>query len=114
MRYERDSAISRHGGAHTRIGGSCTKCAALSDEGFRATSAAPQPSHGDSDGSTLAAQTVTPTCSHRPLVGRRNRPPLPPPTGRLFDVERGKKFLGKSHWQRHRQRHPTLVLVNAL
>lgn len=39
---------------------------------------------------------------------------LPTATGRLFDVEPGTKLLAKCHWQRHRQRHPTLVLVHGL
>ena len=39
---------------------------------------------------------------------------LPAATGRLFDVEPGTKLLAKCHWQRHRQRHPTLVLVHGL
>ena len=35
-------------------------------------------------------------------------------TERLFDVEPETKLLAKCHWQRHRQRHPTLVLVHGL
>ncbi|MGA8144136.1 MAG: alpha/beta fold hydrolase [Candidatus Acidiferrales bacterium] len=39
---------------------------------------------------------------------------LPAATDRLFEVEPGTRLLAKCQWQRHPQRHPTLVLIHGL
>jgi len=44
----------------------------------------------------------------------RRHPLLPPPAGRLFEVEPGTQVLARCHWQAEPRRCPTLVLVHGL
>ncbi|MCI0625919.1 MAG: alpha/beta fold hydrolase [Acidobacteria bacterium] len=44
----------------------------------------------------------------------RHFPALPAATDRLFEVEPGTQLLGRCHWQRDPNRHPTIVLVHGL